>query len=129
MPTNVDEALCNKLLNFPSPKASLERICIKSTYMEQMLFLGNMDPCRLKGKPENKNDCHARECKHFGMLMKFQWKVRVTYKKKPGGGGGSYHDTHASRHLENHCNEVGNNSIQECLIEKCKKINMKKMLQ
>ena len=56
---------------------------------------------------KNKNDCYAHECKHWGMLMKFQWKVRGTYKNKPGVGSGSYHTACAARHLETHHNEVG----------------------
>ena len=39
VPANSDEALCNKLLNFPSPKVALSRTGIKSTCMEQMMFL------------------------------------------------------------------------------------------
>ena len=43
-----------------------------------MLLLGKMDARRLKEKLENENYCHAHECEHCVMLMKFQWKVKVT---------------------------------------------------
>ena len=44
----MDESLCNKLLNFPSPKVALARTCIKAMHMEQILLLGEMDARRLK---------------------------------------------------------------------------------
>ena len=83
-----------------------------------MLLLGKIDARRLNGKPENKNNYHSHECKHCVMLIQFQWKVKETYEIKPGGGGRSYHTAHASRHLENYCNEAGRASIQEHLNEK-----------
>ena len=79
---NANEVLCQKLLHFPSLKVSLASFGIKSTRMEQMLLLGKMDARRLKEKLENKNDCYAHECKHYGMLMKFQWKVWALTKVK-----------------------------------------------
>ena len=70
-PANMDEVLCDKLLNLPSPKVALSRTGIKLMCMEQMLLLGKIDPRKLKEKSENKNDCHTHECKHCRMLMKF----------------------------------------------------------
>ena len=32
---------------------------------------------------------------------------------RPTGGPGAYHMVHAQRHLENHCNEPGNSSIEQ----------------
>ena len=68
-PANIDEALCDKLLNSPSPKVSMPRTGVKSTFMEQMMLL-KMDPRRLKEKPENRSDHHTHECKHCGKLIK-----------------------------------------------------------
>ena len=89
--------------------------------MENVLLLGKIDTRRLMKKLEHKNDCHAHECKHCGMLMNFQWKVKGSHKNKVGGGGGSYHTVHATRHLESYCDEAGCNSIKERLLEKSAK--------
>ena len=67
---NADEALCDKLLNFPSPKVSLSGTGIKYTCMEHIILLKKMDPRRLKDKPTSKNDCYTHECKRCGNLMK-----------------------------------------------------------
>ena len=58
---------------------------------------------------EHKNDCYAHEFKHCGILIKFPWKVKVTYENKVWGGDGSYHAACSSRHLEMHCDEAGRN--------------------
>ena len=50
VPANIDEALCDKLLNFPSPKAYLARKGINPTFMEHVLLLEKMNARRLKGK-------------------------------------------------------------------------------
>ena len=56
VPANMDEALCNKLLNFTSLKVALVSTGVKPMCMEQMSLLGKMDARRLKENPENKND-------------------------------------------------------------------------
>ena len=88
-----------------------------------------MDHRRLKNKPENNNDCYTNECKHCGNLMEFQWKIKISLKSKHVEGDESYHIPHAARHLENHCNEAGNISIQQGLIKKkvMKELNVKTM--
>ena len=53
---NTDEALSDKLLNFPSPKVSLSRTGVKSIRIEQMMLLKKMDPRRLKDEHASKND-------------------------------------------------------------------------
>ena len=78
-----------------------------------------MDARRLMENPE-KNYWHTYECKIFGMLMKLPWEVKGSYKNK-GGWGGSHHAAHLGRHLENYCNEVGHNAINERLLEKSAK--------
>ena len=100
-PANTDEVLCNKLLNLPYSKVALSRTDIKPTHMEQMLLLVKMDPRRLKENPENKNYCCTHECERCEMFMKFQCKLKRTYKNNPGGLGGSYHAVHTARHSEN----------------------------
>ena len=127
-PVNMHEVMCNKLLNLSSPKVALSRTGIKSMCMEQMLLLGKMDPLRSK-ELQKRNDFHMHECKNCGMLMNFQWKVRVTYENKPGRGGKRHHAAHADRHMETHCNEADRLSIQQRLIKKVKnELNMNKMV-
>ena len=73
---NLNEALSDKLIDFPSPKVSASRKGIKSMHMEQMMLLKKMDPKRLKEKYANNSDCCNHECKHFKKLLQFPWKVK-----------------------------------------------------
>ena len=59
--TNLVEASCDKLLNFPSSKVSASRIGVKSARMEQMMFLKKVDPKIFKDEPANKSDCCTHE--------------------------------------------------------------------
>ena len=63
--TNLDELLCDKLINLPPPKVSVLRSGIKSQHIENMTLLKKIDPKRLKANPENKSDCCTRECEHY----------------------------------------------------------------
>ena len=48
-----------------------------------MLILGMMHARGfMKKNTEHKNDCYAHEFKHCGILIKFPWKVKVTYENK-----------------------------------------------
>ena len=66
---NVDESLCNKLLNLPSHKVSASRTGIKFACMKQMMLLNKMDPKRLKKKRANKSNFCTHECEHCKKLM------------------------------------------------------------
>ena len=114
---SLDSASCQKLLDFPALKVSLASTSVKSSCMDQMFLLGNMDARRFVKKPGNKCDSCAHACKHCGMLINSPWKVKGYYENK-GGGGGSCHSACAGRHLEKHCNEAGHNSIKERTLEK-----------
>ena len=50
--------------------------------------------------------------------MELAWKEKRELKSKPVAGTGSYHAVHASRHLENHFDETGRASTQQCLIKR-----------
>ena len=54
---NLDEALCDKLIKFPSPKVSASREGVKSTHIDQMILLKKMDRKRLKENPADDNNC------------------------------------------------------------------------
>lgn len=74
--TNLDESLCDKLINFPSPKVSASRRGVKSMHMEQMVLLKKIDPKIFKDDPANKIHCCTHECNHCKILMKISWKVK-----------------------------------------------------
>ena len=77
---NLNEALCDKLLNLPSPKVSASRTGVKSACIKQMMLLKKMDPKRLKDKPANDSDCCTHECEHCKKLMKLPCKVKGPLK-------------------------------------------------
>ena len=116
--SSIDKELCQKLLDLPAPKASLERTCIKSMHMGQILLLRKMDARRLMKKTEHKCGCCAHECKYYLMLIKLPWKVKGDYENKVGRWGDSCHTWYADRHLESHCDEMDRNSIIEMQLEK-----------
>ena len=115
---HLNEELCNKLLDFPPPKFSLPRSGVKSLRMELMVFLGKIDPRRLKDKLKHEHDCCTHEFEHCGKLIKLPLKVRGSLNNTGSGGTGSYHAANASRHLESHCNEASLHSIESLLNER-----------
>ena len=56
-PVNLNEELCDKLLDFLPTKISFSRAGVKSSFLEQMVLLGKMDPRRLKENPKHNHDC------------------------------------------------------------------------
>ena len=53
---NLDEASCDKLVKFPSPKVSMSRTGIAPMHMDQMILLKKMYRKRLKENPADDND-------------------------------------------------------------------------
>ena len=47
-PVNLNEELCDKLLDSAPPKVSLSRVGVKSVHTEHVVLLGKMDPTRLR---------------------------------------------------------------------------------
>ena len=80
-----------------------------------------MDANRFKEKPSNNSDCFARECKHCKIIISFPWKINGKSKSKPADELGSYHVTHAARHLEKHFDETGRTSIEQRVMQKNEK--------
>ena len=77
----LDEVTQAKMVKLPKPKVSHARTCIMSIYMAQMVLLDQIDPRRLKLKPENKADCYTHSCKHCSNLLKIPWKLNISVKK------------------------------------------------
>ena len=66
----LDEVIRAKILNLTKSKVAQTRTGMVSTLMSQMVLLDQIDPRRLKLKPDNKDDCHTHRCKHLSTLMK-----------------------------------------------------------
>ena len=77
----LDSSTRAKMVKFSKPKVDHARTGVTSTCIEKMELLDQLDPRRLKLKPDNKANCHTHSCKHFPNLLKTPWRVNSSVKK------------------------------------------------